>query len=174
MGWAAPSLGELERPLPLEAQPCHTSAPSLSFTQRRLRAAATLGRATCPRTQPTCRCSGSCARVWPLRVASVSGGGKTQRCPFLPLEVHDAQKHLAPRQLPRDRAGESRLWTQGMWGGGGTVCRLEVCRSSTTRVTRRAGVPGKLGQASAPVSGSSWSGQVTAHTAWLRPSALVQ
>lgn len=120
---------------------------------------------------PTCRCSGSCARVWPLRVAKCLWWRKNPEMPrFCLWKCMMPRSHLAPRQLPRDRAGESRLWTQGMWGGGD--CLGSRCRSSTTRVTREEpGYPRKLGRASAPMSGSSWSGQVTAHTAWLRPSS---
>ena len=120
---------------------------------------------------PTCRCSGSCARVWPPRGAKCPWWRRNPEMPrFCLWKCMIPRSHLAPGQLPRDRTGESRLWTQGMWGGGD--CLGSGCRSSATRVTREEpGYPGKLGWTSAPTSSSSWSGQVTTHTARLRPSS---
>lgn len=120
---------------------------------------------------PTCRCSGSCARVRPPRAAKGPWWRRNPEMPrFCLCKCMMPRSHLAPGQLPRDRTGESRLWTQGMWGGGD--CLGSGCRSSTTRVTREEpGYPGKLGWTSALTSSSSWSGQVTTHTARLRPSS---
>ena len=116
---------------------------------------------------PTCRCSGSCAPVWPPRGAKCPWWRKNPEMPrFCLWKCMMPRSHLAPGQLPRDRTGESRLWTQGMWGAGG--CLGVGCRSSATRVMREEpGYPGELGWTSALMSSSSWSGQVTAHTAQL-------
>lgn len=81
MGWLHPAQG-VEEATPLGAQPCYTSAPSLSHT-RRLRAAATLGRATAPKDPaPPVAAQGPVRLAWLLLRVAASLVEETQRCPL--------------------------------------------------------------------------------------------